>query len=199
MNEIIDDSERVPQRSPEWFAWTTSILTVLFNTAFAVLVIVTLGGIVFITKPKQVMHNIAPELWLPLLIIMTPALVYSQFLAWRTILSGEVPTGLAVARRQVAIPSLLKPVVAVVWLWNFGIGCVIVISLSKPNPGVQLTPVDYLLIAAFTALLTFPANIYFILAVKALTSDDLTLKRVWTLRFLVDLALPVVAVLYYQR
>ena len=53
--------------------WGSNLPAVLFNTGFTILAIVTLCGIVFITKPKQVMHDIRPEMWLPLLIVVAPA------------------------------------------------------------------------------------------------------------------------------
>ena len=61
--------------------WVTTLAAVLFNTAFSVLAIVTLCGIVFVTKPQDVMHDIPPDGWLPLLILMAPAQIYAQFLS----------------------------------------------------------------------------------------------------------------------
>src|SRR5262245_17416086 len=67
------------------------LATVIFNTFFAALAIITLCGIVFITKPKQVMHDLPPWAWSPLLIVMAPAQIYSQVLAWRTIAAKAIP------------------------------------------------------------------------------------------------------------
>jgi len=43
-------------------------------TGFAFLAIVTLCGIVFITRPNFVMHDIPPQMWLPLLVVMAARL-----------------------------------------------------------------------------------------------------------------------------
>ena len=72
-------------------AWRGNFLAVVFNTGFAILAVVTLCGIVFITRPKVVMHDIPPQMWLPLLIVMAPCQIYAQFLSWATVLSGQNP------------------------------------------------------------------------------------------------------------
>jgi hypothetical protein len=111
--------------------WGSNLPAVVFNTGFAVLAIVTLCGIVFVTKPKGVMHDIPPEMWLPLLLVMAPAQTYAQFLSWSTIFAGKAPTGPAIALRQMKIPGLWKPAVALLWLCNFCVGFGIVVSLSS--------------------------------------------------------------------
>ena len=72
--------------------WNTNLPAVLFNTGFAIVAIATLCGIVFITKPKGVMHDIPPWMWLPLLIVMAPARILRRFcLGLRSLLGKPQP------------------------------------------------------------------------------------------------------------
>jgi hypothetical protein len=176
--------------------WLSNLAAVVFNAGFSILAIVTLCGIVFITRPKQVMHEISPEMWLPLLIVMAPAQIYSQFLAWSTIFSGRPPTGPAIAMRQAPIPSALRLLVATWWLLNFAIGFAIVVSLGKP-PGRPVHAVALFIVAAIAFWLSFAANVYLLLAVRTLTTSEEPLNRVWRWRIAIDLAMTAVAVLYY--
>ena len=178
--------------------WASTLPAVLFNTGFAVLAIVTLCGIVFITKPNKVMHDIPPDMWLPLLIVMAPAQVYAQFLSWSTVRDGQIPTGSAIASRQMRIPAFLKTVVALVWFCNFCIGFGIVVSLSKPHGGnVGPSIGEVVLILILTSWLAFAANVYLCLAIRTCTADPSALDRVWRLRVWLGLAMGVSGALYY--
>jgi hypothetical protein len=173
------------------------LATIWFNTGFAALTIITLCGIIFITKPKQVMHDIPPWAWLPLLIIIAPAQVYSLFLAWRIIGAGGTPTGPAIADAQMPYPDLLRPFIALAWTVNFVLGCGIVVSLSKPQ-GRPLALADVLILAVLSFWLTFAANVYLLLAVKALTDDKEMLQLVWRRRLIIDVAIVIFAAVYYH-
>jgi hypothetical protein len=181
------------------FEWGSNCLAVLFNTGFAILAIVTLCGIVFITKPKQVMHDIRPEMWLPLLIVMAPAQIYAQPLSWATVFAGKAPTGPAIAVRQMKIPGPLQPAVALVWLCNFFIGFGIVVSLSKPDPGNPAPPLAAVVVVTIIAFwLAFAANVYLLLAVRTLTLNEYALHRVWRFRLWIDHAMVLFATIYYR-
>jgi hypothetical protein len=171
---------------------------VVFNALFAVLAITTLAGIVFITRPQQAMHDIPPWMWLPLLIIMAPAQLVSQYWAWRTIFSGQEPTGPAIAVRQQAIPYALKPTVALMWLLNFFIGIAIVASLSKPHPGAPPSVAAILFIGLIAFWLAFAANLYLSLAIRTVTENRELLERVWHYRVWIDLAMAISGVAYYR-
>lgn len=178
--------------------WGSSLLAVLFNTGFAILAIVTLCGIVFITKPKVVMHDISPAMWLPLLVVMAPAQIYAQLLSWSTVFAGRIPTGPAISLRQMKIPGPLKPVVAFLWLCNFCVGFGIVVSLSKPragNPPPSLATAVLILILG--AWLVFAANVYLLLAIRTCTPNENVLHRVWRLRLWIGLAMGLFGAVYY--
>jgi hypothetical protein len=178
--------------------WSSNLPAVLFNTGFAILAIVTLCGIVFITKPKVVMHDISPEMWLPLLVVMAPAQIYAQFLSWSTVFAGQIPTGPAIVLGQMKIPGFLKPIVALLWLCNFCVGFGIVVSLSKPHPGNPPPSfADVLLILILASWLAFAAIVYLLLAIKTYTPNENVLHRVWSFRFLIGLAMGVFAAIYY--
>jgi len=179
------------------WSWIANLPAVLFNTCFAILAIVTLCGIVFITKPQGVMHNIPPEMWLPLLLVMAPAQIYAQFLTWSTVFAGIVPTGVAIAQRQAPIPGFLKPVVILLWLCNFLIGFGIVVSLSKPNPGNPPSLAALLIVLFIGSWLTLAANVYLLLAVRTFTSNQDLILRIWSLRAWIGLAMGIVGVIYY--
>lgn len=175
-----------------------NLAAVLFNAVFSVLAIVTLCGIVFITRPQQVMHEIHPSMWLPLLIVMAPAQLYSQFLTWSTVFAGRAPTGPAIAMRQPSVPSALKLLIAIWWLCNFLIEIAIVVSLSKPDPaGRQASTVVLFIVALIAFWLSFAANVYLLLAVRTLTAGEEPLRRLWQWRIVIDLAIAALAVLYY--
>ena len=179
--------------------WGLSLSAAMFNTCFALLVIVTLGGIVFITRPQQVMHGLPPVAWLPLLVIMSPALIYSQWLTWKTIAARQLPTGPAVASRHVAIPFLLRPFVATIWAWNFAIGCAIVIGLFEPEqPGQAPTTAETIFLELLALLLTVPANIYLALMVRTLTDNRFLLETVWRFRIMLDIILTGAVLVYYR-
>lgn len=173
------------------------VVTVVFNTFFAALTIITLLGIVFITKPKHVMHEIPPWAWLPLLIVMAPAQVYSQVLAWRKIAAKLVPTPLAIAESQIRFPALLRPCIAIVWLINFVLGVGIVVSLSRPQPGVPIGPIEILVIALLSFWLSFAANVYLLLAIKTMTDNKRILRSIARRRLLIDVAITILAIVYY--
>jgi hypothetical protein len=186
-------------------SWRVNVAAVVFNTGFAILVIVTLFGIVFITKPNGVMHDIPPWAWLPLLIIMAPAQIYAQFLSWSAIAVGEMPTGPAIAVRQPRIPILLKAPIALLWLCNFCIGVGIVMSLSKPEPApvapavpaiVEMMAIAFVVAIAF--LLAFSANIYLLLATRTISASETLLERIWGVRIWIDLAMTISGWLYYR-
>jgi hypothetical protein len=193
-------------RSPETpvtcgriWEWILNLSAVMFNTGFAVLAIVTLCGIVFITKPKNVMHEIQPWMWLPLLIIMAPAQIYAQFLSWSTIFSRILPSGPAIAMRQRKIPHLLKTSVALIWLCNFCIGVGIVVSLSKPHPGNPAPPFAAVVLVMMIAFwLVFAANVYLLLAIRTLTLNEFVLHRVWKYRCWIDLTIILFGMIYYH-
>lgn len=173
------------------------LATVLFNTLFAALTIITLCGIVFITKPKQVMHDLPPWAWLPLLVVMAPAQAYSQLLAWRTIAAGAIPTPPAIAAAQIRFPALLRPLIATVWLVNFGLGVGIVVSLSKPQPGMPMGLGEVLLLTILAFWLSFAANVYLQLAVKTLTDDKRIHGFIARRRLVIDIAVTILAIVYY--
>lgn len=204
MNEIVEleQSASFPagRATPDRFQdWATNLPAVLFNTGFAILAIVTLCGIVFITKPKDVMHNIRPEMWLPLLLIMAPAQIYAQFLSWTTIFSGKAPTGPAIAIRQVRIPGFLRLAVALLWLCNFCVGVEIVVSLSKPHPGNPVPSVAVTaIVVAISYWLAFAANVYLLLAVRTLTQNESVLHSVWRYRLWIDGAMILIGLVYYH-
>ena len=180
--------------------WVVNLPAVLFNTAFAILAIVTLCGIVFITRPRAVMHDIRPEMWLPLLLLTGPAQIYAQYLSWTTIFAGNAPTGPAIAVRQVRIPGLLRPAIAALWLCNFVVGFGIVVSLSKPHAGnPQPPPLAAIVIVTMIGFwLAFAANVYLLLAVRTLTLNERVLHRVWKFRLWFDLAMVVTGAIYYR-
>jgi hypothetical protein len=181
-----------------FFDWAVNLPAVLFNTGFALVAVVTLFGIVFITKPKEVMHEIPPWMWLPLLIVMAPAQIYAQVLSWSTILDKTAPTGPAIAMRHFTVPYIFKPSVALLWLCNFCIGFGIVVSLSKPDPGNPAPPMAAVLIVVVVAfLLAFPANVYLLLAIRTLTESEKLLHQVWRFRLLIDLLMALFAAIYY--
>ena len=178
--------------------WGSNFPAVLFNTGFAILAIVTLCGIVFITRPKIVMHDIPPEMWLPLLIVMAPAQIYAQYLSWSTVFSGIIPTGPAIAVRQMKNLGLMKPVVALLWLCNFLVGFGIVVSLSKPNAGKpppSLT--EIVVVLTIGSWLAFAANVYLLLAMRTCTPREQVLHRVWDLRYWISLAMGGFGAVYY--
>ena len=53
-----DQPDGTPAPLREFVEWSINFSAVVFNTGFAFLAIATLCGIVFITRPKQVMHDI---------------------------------------------------------------------------------------------------------------------------------------------
>jgi hypothetical protein len=171
---------------------------VFFNTLFAILSSVTLIGIVFITQPQQVMHNIPPDWWLPIMLIMVPSQVVAQYLTWKTVFRGEVPSPPAISRHQPAIPDLFRPLVAFVWAANFLIGFVIVVSLYKPNPGQNLGLAFFVILALITYALTTFANVFLMLLARTLTTSEELIERIWNVRILIDAAAAIVAVVYYK-
>ena len=152
---------------------------VLFNTMFAILSSVTLLGIVFITKPKQVLHNVPPEWWVPLMVLMILSQTYCQFLTWRTVLGRNIPSPLEIANGVKAPVWLFRYPLAILWVAFFLIGFAIVVSLYEPPPGNRAGWTGVLLMAFIVFALTSFANVYPMLLVKTMTADDAILKKVW--------------------
>lgn len=171
---------------------------VLFNTMFAVLSTVTLLGMVFITRPQQVLHNVPPEWWIPLTLIIVPSQVICQFLTWKTVFKKEIPTPVAIARHQKTPPQYLRLPLASLWLANFLIGFVIVVSLFKPDPRVNVGTALMLFVAFITFSLTTVANVYLMLFVRTATSNEKWMASVWRFRLVIDLAIAMTAVIYYR-
>jgi len=188
-------SENPPDSLGHRLEWCGNFFAVLFNTGFAILAIVTLCGIVFITRPKVVMHDISPVMWLPLLVVMAPCQIYAQFLSWATVLSGQNPTGPAIASRQKRVREVLRPLVAFFWFCNFCVEFGIVVSLSKPHPG------DPPLASAIVGLtldswFAFAANVYLLLAIRTCTRNKELLDRVWRARFPIALSMAIAGTVY---
>ncbi|MDB4778023.1 hypothetical protein OAG68_01040 [bacterium] len=171
---------------------------VLFNTMFAILSSVTLIGIVFITQPQQVMHDIPPSWWIPIMLIMIPTQFISQYLTWKTVFRGEIPSPLAISKNQPDILPLFRPAIAFVWFANFLIGFVIVVSLYKPGPGQNLGLGISLFILFITFALTTFMNVYLMLLVRTLTAKQETIQLIWHLRIVIDVAVAIVAIAYYK-
>ena len=171
---------------------------VLFNTMFAILSTVTLLGIVFITRPKQVLHNVPPEWWIPLLVIMMPSQGYCQFLTWRTVFTRDTPSPLEIARSQKTPKLFFRFPLAFLWAANFLIGFVIVVSLYKPAPGNNGGMTGMLFVGCITFGLSCFANVYLMLFVRAASSSDATLRKVWDFRLVIDVAIAFTAVAYYR-
>lgn len=170
----------------------------VFNTMFAGLASVTLVGIVFITQPKQVMHNVHPDLWLPLMLLMVPAQIWCQFMTWRTAFQCGIPSPWEIARRQQPPTMLLRLPLSVMWTLNFLIGFAIVVSLYKPAPGANAGWPGVLLVGFITFALTRFANVYLLLAVRAITADNALLRRVSDWSLLVDAAIAITGMVYYR-
>lgn len=170
----------------------------LFNTMFAVLSTVTLLGIVLITRPQQVMHNVPPSWWIPLTLVMVPAQLYCQYLTLSTVFGKEVPTPLAISKRMGKPPALFRPLIGFLWGVNFLIGVAIVVSLYKPVQGQNVGWVMMLLLSFIVFSLTSCANVYWMLFIRTLTSNEKTIMLAWHCRFLVDLVITVTAIIYYK-
>lgn len=195
--DLPDTSDGPPEANVDRLSWAFNLSAIVFNSCFAVLAVVTLCGIVFITRPKAVLHDVQPSHWLPLLIVMAPAQAYAQFLSWSTVCAGQNPTGPAIASRQRTFPWVLRPFVAVVWLCNFCIGFAIVVSLSKPNPG-NPPGEGAALILVLGSWLAFAAVVYLLLAIRTLTPNPEHLRRVWAARTVIALAMGIFGAVYYE-
>jgi hypothetical protein len=171
---------------------------VLFNTMFAILSTVTLVGIVFVTRPQQVLHNVPPNWWIPLMLIMVPSQAACQYLTWKTIFSREVPSPLDISRNQPALPTLLRTPVALLWAANFLIGFVIAVSLYKPNPGKNIELDVLILVAFITFALTTAANVYLMLFARTATSNEKVIHLTWRFRIVIDVVIAVTAIVYYK-
>ena len=191
-------SGREQRKNGSAWEWGSNLPAVLFNTGFAIVAVVTLFGIVFITQPKQVMHDIQPEMWLPLLIVMAPAQIYAQLLSWSTIFAGKLQPDQPSQVRQIRIPGPLKPAVALLWLCNYCIGFGIVVSLSKPHGNAALPLALVVIVTVIAFWLAFAANVYLLLAVPHLTLKEHVLHRVWRFRLWIDLAMVLFATIYYR-
>ena len=145
-------------------------LAAFFNTIFAVLSTVTLIGIVFITQPQQVMHNVPPSWWIPIMLVMVPSQCLCQFLTWKTIFKRQIPSPKNIAENQFDPPTLLRPVLVVFWSANFLIGFVIGVSLFKPAPGNPINMPILLLLAIVTFALSTFTNVYLMLLARSLSS-----------------------------
>ncbi len=177
---------------------TAAYVAAVFNTMFAGVASITLIGIVFITRPKQVMHNVHPDAWLPLMLIMIPAQVWCQVLTWRTAFTRGIPSPWEIARRLQPPRMLFRFPLCVMWTVNFLIGFAIVVSLYKPAPGKNVGWVGILIVGFVTFALTRFANVYLLLAVRAVTADNALLRRVSDWSVLVDVAIAVTGMVYYR-
>jgi hypothetical protein len=175
-----------------------SYAAVLFNTMFAILSTVTLVGIVFVTRPQQVLHNIPPNWWFPLMLIMVPSQAACQYLTWKTIFNREVPSPLEISRNQPALPTFLRAPVALLWATNFLIGFIISVSLYKPNPGKNAGFGLLILVAFITFALTTAANVYLMLLARTTTSNQSLIQLTWRFRIVIDVVIAVTAVIYYK-
>ena len=165
---------------------------------FAILASVTLIGIVFITQPQQVMHNIPPGWWIPIMLVLVPSQCLCQYLTWKTIFSGQTPSPMKIAENQFAPPWFLRPILSFLWAANFLIGFVIVVSLYKPAPGNPLTVTTLFLLAFIAYALTTFSNVYLMLLARSMTSNEFLITWTWRFRYLIDALIAITAIVYYQ-
>lgn len=170
----------------------------IFNAMFAVLASVTLVGIVFITRPQQPMHNVPPSWWIPLAVIIIPAQLASQYFTWYTVWRGDTPSPLAISRNCPAMPSIIRPLVAIVWAANFLIGFIIVVSLYKPAPGQNLDWTVLPLLVFITFSLTCCANVFLMLFARTATDNENWIDLAWKFRIVIDIAIAIAAIVYYK-
>ena len=170
----------------------------IFNTMFAILSTVTLCGIVFITRPQQVMHNVPPDWWIPIMIVMVPAQCLCQYLTWKTIFKRQVPSPKQIAENQFDPPKLLRPILSFLWAANFLIGFVIVVSLYKPAQGAPITTATILVVALVTFALTTFTNVYLMLLARSFTTNEFLINWTWRFRYLIDVVIALTAVIYYK-
>ncbi len=173
-------------------------LAAFFNTMFAVLSTVTLIGIVFITQPQQVMHNVPPSWWIPIMLVMVPSQCLCQFLTWKTIFKRQIPSPKNIAENQFDPPTLLRPVLVVFWSANFLIGFVIGVSLFKPAPGNPINMPILLLLAIVTFALSTFTNVYLMLLARSLSSNQFVIDWTWRFRYLVNAMVAITAIAYYK-
>ena len=170
----------------------------VFNAVFSLLVTCTLLGIVFITRPQEVMHDIPPSWWIPLALIIIPAQIMAQTVTWYTVWHREVPTPLAISRRFPRLPSMVRPLFSLAWAANFLIGFAIVVSLHKPGPSQEpdwwLLPLVLFIAFSLTSL----ANVYLMLFARSASSSEGFASAIWRYRYIIDILISVVAVLYYR-
>ncbi|GEM_PF-1564223 len=169
-----------------------------FNAMFAALASVTLIGIVFITRPQQSMHSIPPSWWIPLAVIIIPAQLTSQCLTWFTVWRGDTPSPLAISRNCPALPSFIRPVIAIAWAANFLIGFIIVVSLYKPAPGQNLGWAGLPLLAFITFSLTSCANVFLMLFARTATDNEDLINLTWDFRLVIDIVIAITAIIYYK-
>lgn len=181
-----------PMRNMVYYA------AVLFNAMFAMLLTVTLLGIIFITRPQKPMHDISPEWWIPIAITMIPAQAFCQYLTWKTVFNGEVPSPLAISAKQ-GMPQLwLRLPLSFIWAANFLIGFAIVVSLFEPVPGNQPGPILLVLLAFVAFSLNTITFVYWMLFVRTITSSEELIKLAWFLRHAIGVAISLTAVIYYR-
>jgi len=169
------------------------------NTIFALLSSVTLIGIVFITRPQQVMHDIAPHWWVPLMLVMVPTQVASQYLTWNTVYLRQIPSPLNISGNQPGIPSTLQPVVALFWTAGFFMWFAMLVTFYNPPPtpdGAVIWPLIQLALLSFA--FTSMAYVYLMLFARSITQREELIDYIWRRRWIVKAMIAIVAIVCYK-
>lgn len=169
----------------------------LFNCMFAVLATVTLLGIVFLTRPKQPMHNVPPSWWIPISCIFIPGLVATQSLTWRTFRNGKTLSPLEIVKTHRSPPASIRPLLSCFWFSNYVITFVILISLYKPDQNRGFETSSLLLATIISSFISTTANTFLLLFTRSISDSDELIQRVWLGRHAFTLAVAAVGILYY--
>ena len=169
----------------------------LFNCMFAALATVTLLGIVFLTRPKQTMHNVPPSWWIPISCILIPGLVTIQILTWLALRNGKTLSPLEIASMHKLPPKAVRPLLSCFWFSNYVVIFVILISLYKPDPNRGFEIASLVLATVISSFITTTANTCLLLFTQTVSDSEWLSQKVWTGRHLFTLAVAAAGVLYY--
>ena len=170
----------------------------IFNCMFAILVTVTLLGIIFVTRPRQPMHNVPPSWWIPIACIYIPGLTAAQVFTWRARKAGKALSPMEIALTYRVPTRRYNPLLCCFWFSNYLITFVILISFYKPDPNRGFEIGAFILVTVISSFITTIANIFLMLLTRSISDNEWLTQTIWKGRHIFTLAIALLGIIYYH-
>jgi hypothetical protein len=162
----------------------------------------TLWAIIALIGDFGALQAEAAEHWVPvvgfLIVLSAIFQVYFVVLVWASTRKKGRGFGVAVVATHPRLPWALRPVISLVWLFNFLMGCMYILVIEQfiVDPESRIPPRLWFMRALIGFVCAYATYLYLLLAIGTLAGNSRVVNAIWRCRFLVDAVLTVVLILH---